>query len=150
MDISKYSRNFFIEIEIEISLLTKSGPHDSDMRAYTNNNYDWYTTTMHQTKYSRMETINTDLSRDFEKTTITAMYHDLYDLTLSLSKMRGGERNTCFLRSPWVTLPLNHFFPTHFVLFPSALIWTVDGTVCPAEYALYRLPCDLFVIYVCK
>jgi hypothetical protein len=27
---------------------------------------------------------------------------------------------------------------------------TVDGTVCPAEYALYRLPCDLFVIYVCK
>jgi hypothetical protein len=25
-------------------------------------------------------------------------------------------------RLPWVTLPLNLFFPTHFVLFPSALI----------------------------
>jgi hypothetical protein len=37
--------------------------------------------------------------------------------------------NTCSFRSPWVTLPLNLFFPTHFVLFPSALIWAVDGTV---------------------
>ena len=72
----------------------------------------------------------------------------IYDLTLS--KMRRGERNTCSFRSPWVTLPLNVFFPTHFVLFPSALIWAVDGTVCPAEYALYRLPCDLYVVYVCK
>ena len=61
-----------------------------------------------------------------------------------------GECNTCSFRSPWVTLPLNVFFPTHFVLFPSALIWAVDGTVCPAEYALYRLPCDLYVVYVCK
>ena len=26
----------------------------------------------------------------------------------------------------------------------------VDGTVCPVEYALYRLPCDLYVVYVCK
>jgi hypothetical protein len=33
-----------------------------------------------------------------------------------------GGRNTCSFRSPWVTLPLNLFFPTHFVLFPSALI----------------------------
>ena len=49
-----------------------------------------------------------------------------------------GERNTCSFRSPWVTLPLNLFFPTHFVLFPSALIWAVDGIVCPAEYALYH------------
>ena len=65
-------------------------------------------------------------------------------------KMRGGGRNTCSFRSPWVTLPFNLFFPTHFVLFPSALIWTVDGTVCPAEYALYRLPCDFYVAYVCK
>ena len=72
----------------------------------------------------------------------------IYDLTMS--KMRGGERNTCSFQSPWVTLPLNLFFPTHFVLFPSALIWAVDGTVCPAEYALYRLPCDLYVVYVCK
>ena len=72
----------------------------------------------------------------------------IYDLILS--KMRGGGRNTCSFRSPWVTLPLNLFFPTHFVLFPSALIWAVDGTVCPAEYALYRLPCDLYVVYVCK
>ena len=38
-----------------------------------------------------------------------------------------GERNTCSFRSPWVTLPLNLFFPTHFVLFPSALIWAVDA-----------------------
>jgi hypothetical protein len=30
---------------------------------------------------------------------------------------------------------------THFVLFPSALIWAVDGTVCPAEYALYLCCC---------
>jgi hypothetical protein len=65
-------------------------------------------------------------------------------------KMRGGGRNTCSFRSQWVTLPFNLFFPTHFVLFPSALIWTVDGTVCPAEYALYRLPCDFYVAYVCK
>ena len=36
---------------------------------------------------------------------------------------QGGERNACPFRSPWVTLPLNLFFPTHFVLFPSALIW---------------------------
>jgi hypothetical protein len=43
--------------------------------------------------------------------------------------------------SPCVTLPLNLFFPTHFVLFPSALIWAVDGTVCPAEYALYHVCC---------
>ena len=63
----------------------------------------------------------------------------------------GGERNICTFRSLWVTLPLNLFFPTHFVLFPSALIWAVDGTVCPAEYALYRLPCDLYVVvYVYK
>ena len=55
-----------------------------------------------------------------------------------------GERNTCSFRSPWVTLPLNLFFPTHFVLFPSALIWAViDGTVCPAEYALYHVCCCL-------
>ena len=124
------------------------------------------------------------LSRDFEKTTITAMYHGrwfaykqtntylycqsythvkaeqltynliqlitligndfnsnselqitirtkTYDLTLS---KKGGERNTCSFRIPWVTLPLNLSFPTHFVLFPSALIWAVDGTVCPAEH----------------
>ena len=72
----------------------------------------------------------------------------IYDLTMS--KMRGGERNTCSFQSPWVTLPLNLFFPTHFVLFPSALIWAVDGIVCPAEYTLYRLPCDLYVVYICK
>ena len=83
------------------------------------------------------------------------MGDDLHMYDLTLSKMRGGwERNTCSFRSPWVTLPLNLFFPTHFqdfVLFPSALIWTVDGTVCPAEYALYHLPCDLYVVvYVCK
>ena len=47
---------------------------------------------------------------------------------------QGGERNACPFRSPWVTLPLNLFFPPHFVLFPSALIWAVNGTVCPAEY----------------
>jgi hypothetical protein len=43
--------------------------------------------------------------------------------------------------------------PTHFVLFPSALNWavkSVDGTICPAEYALYCLPCDLYVVYLCK
>ena len=56
-----------------------------------------------------------------------------------------GERNTCCFRSPWVTLPLNLFFPTHFVLFPSALIWSVDGTVCPAEYVLYHVCCCLHV-----
>jgi hypothetical protein len=55
----------------------------------------------------------------------------------------GGERKTCTFRSPWVTLPLNLFFPTHFLLFPSALIWAVDGTVCPAEYALYHACCCL-------
>ena len=42
----------------------------------------------------------------------------IYDLTLS---KKGGERNTCSFRIPWVTLPLNLSFPTHFVLFPSAL-----------------------------
>ena len=71
----------------------------------------------------------------------------IYDLTLS--KMRG-ECNTCSFRNPSVTLPLNLFFPTHFVLFPSALIWAVDGIVCPGEYALYRLPCDLYIVYVRK
>ena len=39
--------------------------------------------------------------------------------------------------------PLNLFFPTHFVLFPSALIGAIDGTVCPAEYALYHVCCCL-------
>ena len=48
----------------------------------------------------------------------------IYDLTLS-----RGECNTCSFRSPWVTLPLNLFFPTHLVLFPFVLIWAVDGTV---------------------
>jgi hypothetical protein len=92
------------------------------------------------------------LSRDFEKTMITAMYHGRWFayMILPCPKGEGGERNTCSFRSPWVTLPLNLFFPTHFVLFPSALIWAVDGTVGPAEYALYRLPCDLYVVYVCK
>jgi hypothetical protein len=32
---------------------------------------------------------------------------------------------------------IESFLPTHFVLFPSALIWAVDGTICPAEYVLY-------------
>ena len=74
----------------------------------------------------------------------------IYDLTLS--KMRGGggggggERNTCSFWSLWVTLPLNLFFPTHFVLFSSALIWAVDGTVCPAEYALYHPGVSKFFI----
>ena len=80
------------------------------------------------------------------------MVDDLHIYDLTMSKMRGGECNTCSFRSriPWPTLPLNLFFPTHFVLFPSALIWAVGGTVCPAEYALYRLPCDLYVVYACK
>jgi hypothetical protein len=80
------------------------------------------------------------LSRDFEITTITAMYHGrcFAYMILPCPKWEGGERNTCCFRSPWVTLPLNVFFPTHFVLFPSALIWAVDGTVCPAEYCWYR------------
>jgi hypothetical protein len=34
-----------------------------------------------------------------------------YDLTLS----KKGGRNTFSFRSPWVTLSLNLFFPTHFV-----------------------------------
>jgi hypothetical protein len=46
----------------------------------------------------------------------------IYDLTLSKMREGDGERNTCSFRSPWVALPLNLFFPTHFVLFPSALI----------------------------
>jgi hypothetical protein len=46
------------------------------------------------------------------------------------------------------TLPLNLFFPTHSVLFPSALLLYLDGTVYPAEYAsMYRLPCDFNVVY---
>ena len=36
-------------IKIEISLLTKSGPQEG----IYNNNYDWYTTTIYQPKYSR-------------------------------------------------------------------------------------------------
>ena len=64
----------------------------------------------------------------------------------------GGERNTCSFRSLWVTLPLNLFFPSHFVLFPSALIWAVDGTVCPAEYTLqmyiiFHVICMLLFTY---
>jgi hypothetical protein len=43
--------NFPHYIEIEISLLTKSRPPGGHKQ--TNNNYDWYTTTIHQTKYSR-------------------------------------------------------------------------------------------------
>ena len=80
------------------------------------------------------------------------MADDLHIWSYLVQNERGaGERNTCSFRSPWVTLPLNLFFPTHSVLFPSALIWAVDGTVCPAEYALYHLPCDLYVVvYVCK
>ena len=43
------------------------------------------------------------------------------------------------------------FFPTDFVLFPSALIRAIDEIVSPAEYALYHLPCDYYVVvYVCK
>ena len=46
------------------------------------------------------------------------------------------------------TLPLNLFFPTHSVLFPSALLLYLDGTVYPAEYAsMYRLPGDFNVVY---
>jgi hypothetical protein len=45
----------------------------------------------------------------------------------ALTGSKKGGRNTCSFRSPWVTLPLNLFFPTHFVLFPSALIWAVIG-----------------------
>ena len=41
-------KNIPIEIEIEINLLTKSRPQYR--RAYANNNYDWYTTTIHQPK----------------------------------------------------------------------------------------------------
>jgi hypothetical protein len=57
----------------------------------------------------------------------------IYDLTLS--KMRGGERNTCSFRSPWVTLPLNLFFPTHFVLFPSDLScrWNCLSNICKSS-----------------
>ena len=92
------------------------------------------------------------LSLDCEKTMITAMYHGRWFayMILPCPKWERRERDTCSFRSPWVTLPLNLFFPTHFVLFPSALIWAVDGTVCPAEYALYRFPCDLYVVYICK
>ena len=46
---TKIHMHLKIEIIIEISLLTNQGHR----RAYTNNNYDWYTTTIHQTKYSR-------------------------------------------------------------------------------------------------
>jgi hypothetical protein len=53
-------------------------------------------------------------------------------------KQKGGE-NACSFRSPWVILPLNLFFPTHFALFPSPLIWAVDGTVCPAKVALHSI-----------
>jgi hypothetical protein len=45
----------------------------------------------------------------------------LMKMILPCPKM--GERNACSFRSPWVTLPLNLFFPTHFVLFPSAMIY---------------------------
>jgi hypothetical protein len=47
---------------------------------------------------------------------------DVKDVVVTLSKK--GERNTCSFRSPLVTLPLNLFFPTHSVLFPSALLWS--------------------------
>ena len=77
------------------------------------------------------------------------MGDDLHIWSYLVQNERGGERNICSFQSPWVTLPLNLFFPTHFVLFPSALIWAVDGTVCPAEYALYHLPCDLYVVVLC-
>ena len=56
------------------------------------------------------------------------MGDDLHIWSYLVQNEMGG-RNTCSFRSPWVTLALNLFFPTHFVLFPSALIWAVDGTV---------------------
>ena len=65
------------------------------------------------------------------------------DFFLSKCLNERGERNTCSFRSPWVTLPLILFFPTHFVLFPSVLIGAIDGTVCPAEYPLYHVCCCL-------
>jgi hypothetical protein len=51
------------------------------------------------------------------------MGDDLHIWSYLVQNERGGERNTCWcsFRSLWVTLPLNLFFPTHFVLFPSAL-----------------------------
>jgi hypothetical protein len=51
-----------------------------------------------------------------------------------------GYQILFFIRNPYI----NRFtFPTHFVLFPSALIGPIDGTVCPAEYALYHVCCCL-------
>jgi hypothetical protein len=51
------------------------------------------------------------LSRDFVKTTITAMYHGRWFAYWSyLVQNERRERNTCSFRSLWVTLPLNLFF----------------------------------------
>ena len=65
----------------------------------------------------------------------------IYDLTLS--KMRGGNvahalSEACY---HWI-------FSFQHILYYFLLLWF--GTVCPAEYALYRLPYDLYVVYVCK
>ena len=82
--------------------------------------------------YRHLTFIFEHLSRDYDYHNVSWEIICIYDLTLS--KMRGEERNTsCSFRNPCVTLPLNLFFPTHFVLFPSALIWAVDRTVCPAR-----------------
>jgi hypothetical protein len=51
------------------------------------------------------------------------MYHGRWFayMILPCPKWKGEKRDTCSFRNPWVALPLNLFFPTHFVLFPSVL-----------------------------
>jgi hypothetical protein len=44
---------------------------------------------------------------------------------------------------PMGNTAIESFLSNTLVLFPSALIWAVDGTVCPAEYTLYGLVCCL-------
>ena len=66
-----------IEIEIEISLLTN-----------TNNNYDWYTTTIHQTKYSRWNINNCGAGTLGQE----KRYMHINVHTLTHIYMRGDER----------------------------------------------------------
>ena len=57
------------------------------------------------------------IGNDFSELQIT-IREKKYDLTLS---KKGGE-NTCSFRSAVGNAAINLFFPTHFELFPSALI----------------------------
>jgi hypothetical protein len=73
-----------------------------------------------------------------------AYIDELHIWSYLVQNERREERNICSFRSLWVTLPLNLFFPTHFVLFPSVTNvrkWKSNGEMIgsKAKSCCYRV-----------